>query len=97
MSSESNLYRTENYQNYINSFHQKPKVAKSISEIEPRDIKKSDDDADSINSVAESLNNYLDMKVCGDNFLCRFLVDMIDYFMIGLNRLVRERETREFL
>ena len=87
MSSESNLYRTENYQNYINSFHQRPKVAKSISDVESREIKKADGDADSINSVAESLNNYLDMKVCGDNLLYRFLVDMIDCFMILLNRL----------
>lgn len=87
MSSESNLYRTENYQNYINSLYQRPKVAKSISDVEQREIKKADDDADSINSVAESLNNYLDMKVCGDNLLYRFLVDMIDCFMIRLNRL----------
>ncbi|KAL7019628.1 hypothetical protein ACKWTF_011184 [Chironomus riparius] len=66
MSSESNLYRTENYQNYINSLYQKPKLAKSISDIESKEIKKADDDADSINSVAESLNNYLDVKVLDD-------------------------------
>lgn len=60
MSSEPNLYRTENYQNYINSFHRGPRVAKSISEVEKKKI---DDDNDSINSVAESLNNYLDVKV----------------------------------
>lgn len=59
MSSEPNLYRTENYQNYINSFHRKPRVEKSISDVQ----KKIDDDNDSINSVAESLNNYLDVKV----------------------------------
>lgn len=58
--SEPNLYRTENYQNYINSFHSKPRVAKSISDVH----KKIDDDNESINSVAESLNNYLDVKVC---------------------------------
>lgn len=58
--SESNLYRTENYQNYINSFHRKPRVEKSISEVRA----KIDDDNESINSVAESLNNYLDVKVC---------------------------------
>lgn len=62
MSSEPNLYRTENYQNYINSFHKKPRVEKSISDVEKN--KKIDDDNDSINSVAESLNNYLDVKVC---------------------------------
>lgn len=60
MSSESNLYRTENYQNYINSFHRKPRVEKSISDVKG----KIDDDNESINSVAESLNNYLDVKVC---------------------------------
>lgn len=60
MSSEPNLYRTENYQNYINSFHRKPRVAKSISDVP----KKIDDDCESINSVADSLNNYLDVKVC---------------------------------
>lgn len=59
MSSEPNLYRTENYQNYINSFHSRPRVEKSISDVP----KKMDDDNDSINSVAESLNNYLDVKV----------------------------------
>lgn len=59
MSSEPNLYRTENYQNYINSFHRKPRVEKSISDVQ----QKIDDDNDSINSVAESLNNYLDVKV----------------------------------
>lgn len=64
MSSESNSYRTENYQNYINSFHQRPKVEKSISDVQKKDIKRQDDgDDDSINSVAESLNNYLDVKV----------------------------------
>lgn len=61
MSSEPNLYRTENYQNYINSFHQRPRVEKSISDVPKQKI---DDDNDSINSVAESLNNYLDVKVC---------------------------------
>lgn len=60
MSSEPNLYRTENYQNYINSFHRKARVEKSISDVQ----KKIDDDNDSLNSVAESLNNYLDVKVC---------------------------------
>lgn len=60
MSSEANLYRTENYQNYINSFHRKSRVEKSISDF----TKKIDDDNESINSVAESLNNYLDVKVC---------------------------------
>ena len=58
--SNGNLYRTENYQNYINSFHQKTRVEKSISDVQ----KKIDDDNDSLNSVAESLNNYLDVKVC---------------------------------
>lgn len=61
MSSEPNLYRTENYQNYIDSFHQKSKVAKSISDVQR---KPNDGDNDSINSIAESLNNYLDVKVC---------------------------------
>jgi hypothetical protein len=60
MSSEPNLYRTENYQNYINSFHRKPRFEKSISDV-PKKI--DDGDSDSINSVAESLNNYLDVKV----------------------------------
>lgn len=60
MASETNLYRTENYQNYINSFHRKSQVEKSISDVK----KKIDDDNESINSVAESLNNYLDVKVC---------------------------------
>jgi hypothetical protein len=64
MSSEPNLYRTENYQNYIKSIHQKPLVAKSISDIEDRKpLKNNDGDNDSINSIAESLNNYLDVKV----------------------------------
>lgn len=58
-SGEPNLYRTENYQNYINSFHRKPRFEKSISDVP----KKIDDDNDSINSEAESLNNYLDVKV----------------------------------
>jgi hypothetical protein len=61
MASDQNLYRTENYQNYINSHHQRPPVAKSISEQQKH--KTNDGDADSINSVAESLNNYLDVKV----------------------------------
>lgn len=64
MSSETSLYRTENYQNYINSFHQRPQIAKSISDVQPKDVKDKDGDNDSINSVAESLNNYLDVKVC---------------------------------
>lgn len=54
-----NLYRTENYQNYINSFHKKTRLEKSISDVQ----KKMDDDNDSINSESESLNNYLDVKV----------------------------------
>jgi hypothetical protein len=61
MSSEPNLYRTENYQNYINSFHSRPRVEKSISDVQKKID--DDDDNDSINSVAESLNNYLDVKV----------------------------------
>lgn len=62
MSSEPNLYRTENYQNYINTFHKRPKVEKSISDVATTSHK-TDDDNDSLNSVAESLNNYLDVKV----------------------------------
>ena len=63
MPSEPNLYRTENYQNYVNSFHQqKSNVAKSISNTN-NSFASIDDDADSINSIAESLNNYLDVKV----------------------------------
>jgi hypothetical protein len=58
MASDRNLYRTENYQNYINS-HQQRTLEKSISDVQ----KKSSDDTDSINSIAESLNNYLDVKV----------------------------------
>ncbi|KAG5674189.1 hypothetical protein PVAND_004171 [Polypedilum vanderplanki] len=64
MSSEPNLYRTENYQNYINSYHKRPAVVKSISDVKKG--KTNDGDADSINSVAESLNNYLDVKVLDD-------------------------------
>lgn len=60
MSSEPNLYRTENYQNYINSFHSRPKFAKSISDVKP---KPRDGDDESVNSVAESMHNYLDVKV----------------------------------
>lgn len=60
MSCESNLYRTQNYQNYIKNFHSKPVVAKSISDV-PEQI---DEDNESINSVADSLENYLDVKVC---------------------------------
>lgn len=60
--SEPNLYRTENYQNYINSFHSKPKLAKSYSDVQSSS-KNGDGDNDSVNSVAESLNNYLDVKV----------------------------------
>lgn len=64
--SEANLYRTENYQNYINSFHRKPRVVeKSISDV----TRKIDDDTESVNSVAESLNNYLDVKVCATPIL----------------------------
>lgn len=59
MSTEPNIYRTENYQNYINSLYKKTRVEKSISDVQ----KKIDDDNDSLNSVAESLNNYLDVKV----------------------------------
>ena len=70
MSSEPNLYRTENYQNYINSYHQRPRVEKSISDVPKQKI---DDDNDSINSVAESLNNYLDVKVCVA--FCRLIDD----------------------
>lgn len=61
MSSEANLYRTENYQNYINSFHRHSRLEKSISDVQSKEC---DDDSDSLNSVAESLNNYLDVKVC---------------------------------
>jgi hypothetical protein len=62
MPSEQNLYRTQNYQNYVQSFHRHPKLEKSISDVQG---KSNDDDGDnnSINSVAESLNNYLDVKV----------------------------------
>lgn len=67
--SEPNLYRTENYQNYINSFHSKPKLAKSY--IDAKSQPKADDgDSSSLNSVAESLNNYLDVKV--RDALCLF-------------------------
>lgn len=62
--SSGNLYRTENYQNYINSFHQKSRLEKSIS-----DVQKKVDDDNSTNSAAESLNNYFDIKVC------KFLTD----------------------
>lgn len=62
--SEPNLYRTENYQNYINSFHSKPKLAKSYSDVKS-EPKTNDGDSSSLNSVAESLNNYLDVKVRG--------------------------------
>ena len=65
MSSEPNLYRTENYQNYINSLYKKKKVEKSISDVKAAKIDVcDDDDSDSTNSIAESLNNYLDIKVC---------------------------------
>lgn len=62
--SEQNLYRTENYQNYVKSLHrhENRKLEKSISDVQG----KSNDcegDNDSLNSVAESLNNYLDVKV----------------------------------
>lgn len=76
MSSEPNLYRTENYQNYINSFHKKSRVAKSISDVEKKKI---DDDNDSINSVAESLNNYLDVKVGVALHLIDDLITMKSY------------------
>lgn len=59
--SEPNLYRTENYQNYINSFHSKPRLAKSYSDVKSQP-KIDDGDSNSVNSV-ESLNNYLDVKV----------------------------------
>jgi hypothetical protein len=63
MTSESSLYRSENYQNYIKSHHQqRPVIEKSISDVQKS--RSHDGDADSINSVAESLNNYLDVKVC---------------------------------
>lgn len=59
MPSEVNL-RTENYQNYVNNY-QKENLAKSFSDA--NGLRKIDDDEESINSVAESLNNYLDVKV----------------------------------
>lgn len=62
MSSESNFFHKENYQNYINNHYQKPTVKKSISDVQ--NAKPKDGDSDSINSIAESLNNYLDVKVC---------------------------------
>lgn len=69
MPSEPNLYRTENYQNYVNSFHQKnSNVAKSISNAN-NSFSNIDDDADSINSIADSLNNYLDVKVRRNRFI----------------------------
>lgn len=60
--SEENLYRTENYQNYIRSLHKHSKLEKSISDVQAKNLDY-DDDNDSLNSVAESLNNYLDVKV----------------------------------
>lgn len=76
MSSEANLYRTENYQNYIKSFHRKAPVEKSISDVQK---KIDDDDNDSINSVAESLNNYLDVKV---GF--HFAISHSDWWLLNL-------------
>lgn len=62
MTSEPNLYRAENYQNYVNSY-QKGNLVKSISDANDGSIKRIEDDTESINSIAESLNNYLDVKV----------------------------------
>lgn len=68
MPSEPNLYRTENYQNYVNSLNQqKSTVVKSISDAN-NSFASIDDDAESINSIAESLNNYLDVKVRRNRF-----------------------------
>lgn len=74
MPSELNLYRSENYQNYVNNY-QKENLAKSISEAKTNGIRKIDDDEESINSVAESLNNYLDVKV--RTLMENFFVELI--------------------
>lgn len=62
--SGSNPYRSKNYQDYVDGAKPKPKIEKSISDIEKKKIDdKVGGDNDSINSCAESLNNYLDVKV----------------------------------
>lgn len=60
MPTGSNLYRSKNYQDYVNHGNSKTKLEKSISDVENQ---KNDGDNESINSCAESLNNYLDVKV----------------------------------
>lgn len=63
MSTASN-YRSKNYQDYVDDIRSKMKVEKSISDIEKKKIDSNvNGDNDSINSCAESLNNYLDVKV----------------------------------
>lgn len=86
MSSETNLYRTENYQNYVNSFHRQSNVAKSISDAANKTAF-IDDDVDSINSIAESLNNYLDVKVGALGYLRNHFVNYI-YFLVMLFRAI---------
>ena len=55
-------WRNENYQNNIKQ-GVRPKVQQSISTVQPVHITDDSDDNDSTNSISESLNNYLDMKV----------------------------------
>lgn len=62
VSSEPNLYRSETYQNYINSFHKSQQnMDKSVSDI-PKACKMEDEDNDSLSSVADSLDNYLEIN-----------------------------------
>ncbi|CAO1413835.1 unnamed protein product [Diamesa tonsa] len=58
-------WRNENYQNNIKQ-GVRPKVQQSISTVQPVHSTDDSDDNESTNSISESLNNYLDMKVIDD-------------------------------
>lgn len=82
-SSGSNLYRSQNYQSYVDQTRPKTKIEKSISDVEEKtkiDGKNvvNGCDNESINSC-ESLNNYLDVKVGVYDSLNNFIIHHFDF------------------
>ena len=62
-------WRNENYQNNLRQGLRRPKVQQSISTVvQPVHNDEESDDNESTNSISESLNNYLDMKVKHFNY-----------------------------
>lgn len=60
-------WRNENFQNNIMQ-GVRPNLQQSISKVQPVHHDEDSDDNESNNSISESLNNYLDMKVKDFNY-----------------------------